>query len=103
MEMGQVEQRMIRECYARKKALPERIQNAPNLFMGLELYFQAFVELNTNRNTGWSAGPIPSWCIAEYAERLELTEEEEEDLHYHIRMMDQAFLAHVARKNKDKS
>lgn len=101
--MGQVEQRMIRECYTRKKALPERIQNAPDLFMGLELYFGAFVELNTNRSTGWSAGPIPSWCIDDYAERLELTEEETEDLHYHIRAMDKAFLDYMARKNKDKA
>ena len=103
MEMGKAEQRIIRECYARKKALPERIQNAPNLLMGLELYFQAFVELNTSRSTGWSAGPIPSWCISEYADRLELSEEETEDLHYHIRMMDQEFLKYTARKNKEKT
>jgi hypothetical protein len=101
--MGQAEQRIIRQCYARKKALPERIQNAPNLFTGLELFFQAFVELNTNRNTGWSAGPIPGWCIDDYADRLELTKEEAEDLTYHIRMMDQAFLKYSARKNKEKA
>ena len=101
--MGQVEQRMIRECYLRKKALPERIQNAPDLFVGLELYFTAFTELNTCRSTGWSAGPIPSWCIDEFADRLELTEDEAEDLHYHIRMMDKAFLDYMSRKNKEKA
>lgn len=101
--MGQVEQRMIRECYLRRKALPERIQNAPDLFVGLELYFGAFTELNTCRSTGWSAGPIPSWAIDDYADRLDLSEEEAEDLHYHIRMMDKAFLDYMSRKNKDKA
>jgi len=96
-----MEQRMIQECFRRKRPLPERIQNAPNLLMGLELHFDAFIELNTCRSTGWSPGPIPSWSIDEYCFRLELTEDEAEDLHYHIRMMDQAFLQHIAEKNKD--
>lgn len=94
---------MIRECYLRKRALPERIQNAPDLFIGLELYFQAFTELNTCRSTGWSVGPIPSWCIDEFADRLNLTCDETEDLHYHIRTMDKAFLDYMSRKNKDKA
>lgn len=92
---------MIRECYIRNKPLPERIQNAPDLFLGLELCFQAFVELNTCRSTGWTAGPIPSWCIDEYCVRNELDEEDAEDLHYHVRMMDQAFLKYAARKSKE--
>jgi hypothetical protein len=99
--MGQVEQRMIRECYLRKRELPDRIKNAPDLFMGLELTFNAFLELNTTRNTGWSAGPIPSWCIAELADRFDLEEEESEDLHYLIRLMDQEFLKYVNRKNQE--
>jgi hypothetical protein len=69
--------------------------------MGLELYFHAFTELNTNRSTGWSAGPIPGWCIAEYSDRLELTDEESEDMFYHIRRMDEEFLKYSARKNKE--
>lgn len=99
--MGQAEQRIIRECYARKRPLPDRIKNAPDLFVGLELYFQAFIELNTCRNTGWSAGPIPSWSIDEYCARAELTEDESEDLRYHVRMMDQAFLRYSNRKSKE--
>jgi hypothetical protein len=71
--------------------------------MGLELYFHAFVELNTCRSTGWSAGPIPSWCIAEYVERLGLTDDGSEDMHYHIRKMDEEFLKYNARKSKEKT
>jgi len=99
--MGQAEQRIIRECSARKRPLPERIQNAPDLLVGLELFFQAFIELNTCRSTGWSAGPIPSWCIDEFCTKNELIEEEAEDLAYHVRKMDQAFLNHMSAKSKE--
>jgi len=101
--MGQVEQRMIRECYARRKPLPERIQNAPDLFVGLELYFDAFVELNTCRSTGWGPGPIPSWCIDEFCVRNGICGEEAEDFHYLLRQMDGAFLKHMASKSKESS
>jgi len=91
---------MIADCYRRKRPLPERIQNAPDLLTGLELYFDAFIELNTCRQQGWGPGPIPWWCIQEHADFLGLTDEESEDLRYHIRMMDEAFLKHIARKNE---
>lgn len=90
---------MIREAYRRKKAVPERIQNAPDLFLGLELFFDAFMELSTCRNTGWSPGPIPSWCISEFCVRMELDEETTDDMIYHIRQMDQAFMKYADRKN----
>jgi hypothetical protein len=101
--MGQAEQRIIRQCYARRKSLPDRIEHAPDLLLGLELYFNAFTELNTCRNSGWGAGPIPSWCIGEYCDRLGLTPDESEDMYYHIRKLDEAFLKYNARKNKEKS
>jgi len=85
----------------RKKPLPERIQNAPDLLHGLELYFEAFLELNTCRPMGWGPAPIPSFYIDEFCRKHELDEEESEDMQYHIRLMDQAFLKHVARKKKD--
>ncbi len=71
--------------------------------MGLELTFNAFIELNTCRNTGWSAGPIPSWAIDDHAERLGLTEDETEELHHLIRAMDGEFLKYAARKNEKKT
>lgn len=93
-----MEQRMIRECFMRKRPLPERIQNAPDLFLGLELYFIAFLELTTCRNSGWGATPIPSWCIDEFCARNGLDDEDSDEMHYQIRHMDQAFLKHIASK-----
>jgi hypothetical protein len=103
MEMEQVEQRIIRECYARRRKLPDKIVNAPDLFVGLELYFIAFTELNSCRSTGWGPGPIPSWCIDEFAERQGLDSDETEEMHHHIRQMDAAFLKYTERKNKKSS
>lgn len=94
---------MIRESYARRRPLPESIQNAPDLFVGLELYFSAFIELNTCRQTGWSAGPIPTSSILEYCAWLDLDADETEDMFYLIRQMDHAFLKYIAKKNQESS
>ena len=80
-------------------ALPKRIANAPTLHLGLELYYNAFWELSTCRSTGWGLGPIPWLAMREYALVYELTEDQEEDLYYFIREMDNAY---VAYHNKDK-
>lgn len=94
---------MILNCYRRKRPLPDVIKNAPDLLIGLELYFEAFIELNTTRQTGWGAGPIPTSAIYEYAYCLGLDEEETEDLLYLIRKMDEAFLQYMKRKSQDSS
>jgi hypothetical protein len=101
--MGKAEKRMIREAYRRKKPVPERIQNAPDLLLGLELYFDAFIELSTCRNTGWAPGPIPFWSIYEYCAKEDLDAEESEDMFFHIRHMDQAYLQFVESKNQEKT
>ena len=101
--MGQAEQRIIADCFRRKRPLPERIQNAPDLYTGLELFFEAFIELNTCRQTGWGPGPIPFTAIWDYCTFLGLTYEESGDLLYHVRRMDEAYLKHSARKSEKSS
>ena len=99
--MGGTEARILKECYAWKRKVPDAILNAPELFLGLEFFFSAFMALNTCRAVGWSAGPIPYPSVEEYAWLHELDEEESEDLHYHIRRMDCAFLELNAKKAKE--
>ena len=99
--MGKAEQRIIHDCYRRKRPLPERIANAPDLFTGLELIFDAFIELNTTRQSGWGPGPIPSNAILDHCFYLGLNDDETVDMIYFIRKMDQAFLTYMTRKNKD--
>jgi len=101
--MGQTEGRILKECYAWRRPIPDRIQNAPDLLLGLEFYFRAFIDLNTCRSSGWSSGPIPWMDIQAYAMAHELDAEETETLHYHIAMMDSAFLKRIDEKSKNKA
>lgn len=98
--MGKSEARILKECYAWRRPVPDKIQNAPDLLMGLEFYFQAFIDLTTCRSSGWSPGPIPWGDIEAYAIALGLDEEEADTLHYHMSKMDNAYLARIEQKNK---
>lgn len=71
--------------------IPESIQNAPELEIGLHLYFTAWVALSTCRSYGMSAGPIPWLAIHEYANQLDLSDDQREALHYHIPIMDTVY------------
>ncbi len=84
--------------------LPERIANAPELYLGLELYYMAFMDLTTCRGQGYGTeGPIGWLAIRDYAVAQEIQGEQLEDLFYHIQHLDAAYLDHKAKKLKDKN
>jgi hypothetical protein len=79
--------------------LPDRIQNAPELVLGLELYYGAFMDLTSCRGTGYGTeGPIPWDKVVQWAEKYGLDEEQEDDLVYHIPQMDEVYLKFKAKK-----
>ena len=78
--------------------LPDRIQNAPSLMPGLELYYEAFMDLMTSRSTGFGNGPIWWKTVQDYAKDNEFSDDQREDLHYHIREMDTVYMKHLAKK-----
>lgn len=80
--------------------LPARIQNAPELDDGLEFYLGAFFDLNSERSVGMDLGPIPWRAVHEYGQWLRLTDEELEDLHYHVKALDEAYIEHQREKRK---
>lgn len=98
LEQGHIEQRIIQQCMQEGLPLPKRIENAPELENGLELFIQAFFELNTSRNTGFDYGPIPWIVISDYCDRLEIDDEQREDVFYHIRALDSVYLEFVKSK-----
>lgn len=83
--------------------LPDRMQNAPSLLLGLHIYYQAFLDLTSCRMLGLSEGPIPWLATQQYCDMLKLDDEMRDDMHYHIREMDNAYLkyrkAEMERKN----
>lgn len=94
-----MEQRIIEAAVRRRQPLPDVIANAPELLLGLDAYFEAFVELSTCRGLGMSAGPIPWTAIDRYAQRHGYSDEGFDYLVRMVRAMDEVFLAHSRRKN----
>jgi hypothetical protein len=56
------------EIAEQQGATPRALQNRPQLQPGLELYLNAFLELQTERPIGMTAGPIPWGSIIRWAE-----------------------------------
>lgn len=94
------EEQIIEQCKARAIPLPEKIANKPFLWMGLELFYHAFFDLNTCRPVGMALCPIPWLCMRDYARTFEFDEDQEERLYYFIRQMDDAFLQYHDKKAK---
>jgi hypothetical protein len=64
------EERMRVECERTGEPLPDRIANAPELDDDLLFYFDAYLELSTERQIGMTAGPIPVSSLWAYCDRL---------------------------------
>lgn len=87
-----VEQGVIKACLREGIPLPDRILNAPVLFMGSELFYNAFWDLTTDRPGGMGLLPIPWYAIQRYAEYFEFSQEQSSDLHYFVRVMDAEYV-----------
>jgi hypothetical protein len=84
--------------------LPQAIQNAPELTIGLELYYGAFFDLDPDRpQSHGGLGPIPWSSIHSYAVAWALDEEQTDDLFYYVRQMDSAYLKWQAGKAEAKT
>lgn len=62
--------------------------------LGLELFWEAFWELTTCRSVGFSMGPIPWLAMREYAVTFEMGGDQQDDLFYLVREMDNAYINH---------
>lgn len=80
----------------RGQPLPDRIANAPEVLLGLELYWQAFWELNTCRPAGWGLAPIPWSVMNDYATTFDFDDDQRESLFDYIMRMDKAYRDHHA-------
>lgn len=99
LEQGPTEQIIIRQALRERQPLPDAIQNAPSLLMGLELYWEGYMDLMDSRQAGFGIGPISWIAIISYCVYHRLTPEQTESMQFHIRSMDQVYLAHQNRKD----
>lgn len=79
--------------------MPKRIAEAPELRIGLELYYSAFMDLCTSRQ-GFGDGPISWSTVNEYAKAYGLDDEQSEYLQFYISRMDIAYMQHVNKKTE---
>lgn len=77
---------LLEACYKRGVAPPESIQNAPDLLLGLGLYFEAFLDLSADRGF---TDRIPWSVMRQYAAWLELDDAGFERFVYLIKQMDE--------------
>jgi len=100
--MGKVEQAIIVQAMRFGNPIPDRIVNAPELQIGLQLYLDAFLHLDSERQSGFGPAPIPWSAIKEYAEYLKLDGEQTSDLFFFVRKMDSAHLERLQAKSQTK-
>lgn len=72
--------------------LPDRIQAAPELFLGLELYYSGFLDLTSSRQLGMGLGPISLMSILEYCLYKGIDGEQQEDFVYMVQNLDHKYL-----------
>lgn len=100
LEQGPTEQSIIQQCVKSRLPLPDAIANAPELDLGLDLYFNAFMDLTTCRQLGMAEGPIPWTAIRHYCDEHDLDGEQRDDLFFHVRELDNVYLKFRSAKVK---
>jgi len=96
--MGSVEKAILDQCYKHRMPIPDKIQNAPQLLDGLDLYYTGFMDLTTCREIGMVEGPISWTNMAGYCKFHNITGEQAEDFLYFVSRMDSTYLKHCAAK-----
>lgn len=102
LEQGQTEKKILDNCVRFGQPIPDKIANAPELWLGLGLYYTGFQMLTTSRSSGMGIGPISWVSISEYCLVNEIDGEARDDFIYLINAMDSAYLTHVNDKSKTK-
>ncbi len=97
--MGPIEQNIAKQALRAGAPLPERIANAPELKTGLQIYIQAFFDLDSERTHSLALTPIPWTAINAYANAYRFDEEQHEDLQFLIRKIDNAHLERLRKKS----
>jgi len=99
--MGAIEKNILRQIKRSGEPIPDRIANKPRLFAGGELFIAAFYDLDSERPPAFQGcSPIPWSAIHTYAVAHDMTGELYEDLLYHIRALDNAFMKHMQGRQK---
>lgn len=100
VEMGDTDQLIVAQALRTGRPIPDRILNAPELNLGLQLYLDAFFDLDSERSHSVGLTAIPWTSIKQYAEAWEFDEEQTCKLFFFIKKMDAAHLKRLEHKQK---
>lgn len=103
LDLAPIEQNIARQAVQARKALPDNIQNAPELDLGLQLYLQAFFDLDSERLNAFSLVRIPGSAVRTYAREYSFDDEQTALLDYYISEMDAAYLKRAKARQDGKS
>jgi hypothetical protein len=91
-EQGPIQQHVSISAQRIRGKAPEKLTNHPELRWGLELYYDAFLTLDTERSHGMGWMQIPWSSMVRYAMFYDFTDEQTEHLIIHVRAMDRAYI-----------
>lgn len=98
--MGKTEQGIFKQAELTKERLPAKIENAPTLIMGLELYMNGFYMLQSTRGAAYaSEGPIPWLAMRDYCNEYRIVGDQRQDFYDLIARMDHAYLDYKAKRS----
>lgn len=94
----------LQESERTGRPLPRRLQAAPELIEGLEIYLDAFDRLDSGRSGGLGLTRISWMQIEEYCDRLGVFDHEQRAIfHRHLTAMDEAYLEHQKEGHGNKT
>lgn len=99
LEQGPTELFILKQALRARTKIPQKIVDAPNLRAGLDFFYLSFQHLLTCRNMN---GVIPYTDIEAYCSAHGIGGQQKDDLHYHIRKLDNAYSDYQEKKNKQK-
>jgi len=102
-DVGLIEQTLARQSKQMGQPLPERISNAPELYDGLQIYLQAFNDLDSERSHAMGITQIPWSAIINYAKVNDFSQDQTDDLVYLVRAMDSEHCKKLDAKQKSKN
>ena len=98
-----MEEKILRDCGRYGQPIPDAIKDAPDLRMGLTLFYAGFWDLHSCRPVGLDVGPIPLTAILDYCTAYQIDGDQREDFIWLIRRLDAEYrkwMRNHARPNK---
>ena len=101
LEQGRDEDALVNLALKNGMPIPEYINNAPQLWPGLGIYYKAFWDLMSSRMVAFGPGPIPWDAVDRYAERRQFDDDQRVALEHHIQLMDVVYLKYWNDKHNN--